>query len=203
MKKYSVILLGAGNRGSNYSRIISRCPEKFNIVAVAEPVKARREEIKKMHGISDDMCFETWEDVLKLPKFADLVLICVQDDMHYKPAMTAIDKGYNLLLEKPAAKTATKTTAKAKTQTASKPVAGAWYVQFGSYSTRALAESAQRQIQNAHKSLFQGQQFVILAAQLKDGKTTYRLRVAFKTASDANGFCRNAKSDGLDCYVAK
>lgn len=106
MKKYSVILLGAGNRGSNYSRIISRCPEKFNIVAVAEPVKARREEIKKMHGISDDMCFETWEDVLKLPKFADLVLICVQDDMHYKPAMEAIDKGYNLLLEKPAAKTA-------------------------------------------------------------------------------------------------
>ena len=104
---------------------------------------------------------------------------------------------------KPAAKTATKTTTKAKTQTASKPVAGAWYVQFGSYSTRALAESAQRQIQNAHKSLFQGQQFVILAAQLKDGKTTYRLRVAFKTASDANGFCRNAKSDGLDCYVAK
>ncbi|MBO5946691.1 MAG: SPOR domain-containing protein [Alphaproteobacteria bacterium] len=102
-----------------------------------------------------------------------------------------------------AKKTATKPVAKSATQTVSKPVAGAWYVQFGSYSTRALAESAQRQIQNAHKSLFDGQQFVILAAQLKDGKTTYRLRVAFKTASDANGFCRNAKSDGLDCYVAK
>lgn len=100
---------------------------------------------------------------------------------------------------KPAAKPAVKPVAK----TVAKPVAGAWYVQFGSYSTRALAESAQRQIQNAHKSLFDGQQFVILAAQLKDGKTTYRLRVAFKTAADANGFCRNAKSDGLDCYVAK
>lgn len=84
-----------------------------------------------------------------------------------------------------------------------KPVAGAWYVQFGSYSSRALAESAQRQIQNAHKGLFAGKQFVILAAQLKDGKTTYRLRVAFKNANDANGFCRNAKSDGLDCYVAR
>lgn len=105
---------------------------------------------------------------------------------------------------KPAAKAAAKPVAKAPVaKPAAKPVAGAWYVQFGSYSTRALAESAQRQIQNAHKSLFDGQQFVILAAQLKDGKTTYRLRVAFKTASDANGFCRNAKSDGLDCYVAK
>lgn len=104
---------------------------------------------------------------------------------------------------KPVAKAAAKPAAKLVAKTVAKPVAGAWYVQFGSYSTRALAESAQRQIQNAHKSLFDGQQFVILAAQLKDGKTTYRLRVAFKTAADANGFCRNAKSDGLDCYVAK
>ncbi|MBE6459596.1 MAG: SPOR domain-containing protein [Alphaproteobacteria bacterium] len=78
-----------------------------------------------------------------------------------------------------------------------------WYVQLGSYSTRALAENAQRQMRAAHASLFQGQQFVILAAQLKNGTTTYRLRVGFKTAAEANGFCRNAKSDGLDCYVAK
>ena len=112
-----------------------------------------------------------------------------------KPAVKPVAKAAS----KPAAKPAAKPVAK----TVAKPVAGAWYVQFGSYSTRALAESAQRQIQNAHKSLFDGQQFVILAAQLKDGKTTYRLRISFKTAADANGFCRNAKSDGLDCYVAK
>lgn len=104
----------------------------------------------------------------------------------------------------PAAKPAAKSVAKpaVKSQTV-KPAAGSWYVQFGSYSTRALAENAQRQIRNAHAGLFEGQQFVILAAQLKNGTTTYRLRVAFKTAADANGFCRNAKSDGLDCYVAK
>ena len=89
-----------------------------------------------------------------------------------------------------------------KTQTA-QPVAGSWYVQFASYSTRALAESGQRQLRNAHPSLFEGKQFTILGAQLKDGTTKYRLRIAFKTASDANGFCRNAKSDGLDCYVTK
>ena len=112
-----------------------------------------------------------------------------------KPAVKPVAKAAS----KPAAKPAAKPVAK----TVAKPVAGAWYVQFGSYSTRALAESAQRQIQNAHKSLFDGQQFIILAAQLKDGKTTYRLRISFKTAADANGFCRNAKSDGLDCYVAK
>lgn len=106
---------------------------------------------------------------------------------------------------KPAAKPVAKSAAKPKAQPKPQPqvAAESWYVQFGSYSSRAMAESAQRQMQKAHQGLFAGKQFVILAAQLKDGKTTYRLRVAFKTAAEANGFCRNAKSDGLDCYVAK
>ena len=88
---------------------------------------------------------------------------------------------------------------------ASKPVAssnGSIYVQFGSYSTRELAQKAEQKMRSAHNSLFNGKQFVILAAQV-NGKTTYRLRIAFQNAGDANGFCRNAKSDGLDCYVTK
>ena len=98
----------------------------------------------------------------------------------------------------PAAKPAPKPVAKS---VASKP-AGSWYVQFGSYGTRAAAETAERQMRAGHKSLFDGKQFVILGAQI-NGKTTYRLRIAFSTSNDANGFCQNAKSDGLDCYVAK
>ncbi len=103
---------------------------------------------------------------------------------------------------KPAAKKAT-TPARKATPKKVASQNGSWYVQFGSYSTRALAESAQRQIRNAHSALFQGKQFVILAAQMPNGQTLYRLRIAFATSADANGFCRNAKSDGLDCYVAK
>ncbi len=78
-----------------------------------------------------------------------------------------------------------------------------FYVQFGSYATRGSAEAAQKKLKSSHSGLFTGHQFVILAAQLPNGSTTYRLRVGFKTSQDANGFCRNAKSDGLDCYVAK
>ena len=103
---------------------------------------------------------------------------------------------------KPAAQPAPKPAAKP----ASKPAvttSAKWFVQFGSYATRAAAESAERQIRANHASLFNGKQFVILAAQLPSGKTTYRLRVGFATSNDANGFCQNAKSDGLDCYVAK
>lgn len=101
--------------------------------------------------------------------------------------------------KKPTPKPAAKPVAK-KTTVA--PVSS-WYVQFGSYSTRALAESAQRKLASSHAGLFSGKQFVILAAQLKNGTTTYRLRVGFNSSGDANGFCRNAKADGLDCYVTK
>ena len=112
---------------------------------------------------------------------------------------------------KPVAKPAAQPVAKPVAKPAAKPAVqktavaprGSWYVQFGSYGTRAAAEVAERQMRSGHKSLFDGKQFVILAAQLPNGKTTYRLRVAFTTSNDANGFCQNAKSDGLDCYVAK
>ena len=105
--------------------------------------------------------------------------------------------------QKPVAKKPAKKAAAApvkKTVTASSN--GDIYVQFGSYSTRALAQSAEKKIRSSHSNLFNGKQFVILAAQVK-GQTTYRLRIAFRNANEANGFCRNAKSDGLDCYVTK
>ena len=120
----------------------------------------------------------------------------------------------NKVEEKPVAKpVVAKPVAKKATVTkpASKPVAkkqavtsaNTWYVQFGSYATRDAANAAGQKIRAAHSSLFAGKQFVVLASVLKDGRTTYRLRVAFNNSNDANGFCRNAKSDGLDCYVAK
>ena len=105
------------------------------------------------------------------------------------------------LAQKPAVKPAKKAAAPVK-KTVTTSSNGDIYVQFGSYSTRALAQSAEQKMRAGHTNLFSGKQFVILAAQVK-GKTTYRLRIAFHSANEANGFCRNAKSDGLDCYVTK
>lgn len=101
------------------------------------------------------------------------------------------------------ARRTTNTVQKSQQRAQTTPKAYAWYAQIGSYSTRALAEAGQRKLQGAHQSLFSGHQFVILAAVLPNGTTTYRLRVGFNTAAEANNFCRNAKADGLDCYVTK
>ena len=104
MEALKVILIGAGCRGAIYTNFMM--DNRFEVVAVAEPIKERREYIKNHHGISDDMCFNTWEELLSMPKMADVAIISTQDRLHYEPAMKAIDLGYNLLLEKPVAPTA-------------------------------------------------------------------------------------------------
>ncbi|MBQ8525294.1 MAG: Gfo/Idh/MocA family oxidoreductase [Clostridia bacterium] len=105
MKKLKVILIGAGGRGTGYTNIMAEQPDKFQVVAVAEPIEERREYIRRKHNVPEDMCFTTWEPLLEMDKFADAAVICTMDRMHHGPAMAAIDKGYDLLLEKPAAPT--------------------------------------------------------------------------------------------------
>ncbi len=101
-----VILIGAGGRGKTYTDIMKDCfNDYYEVVAVAEPIDDRRNYIKEKHGIPDEMCFTTWEPMLELPKNADVALVCTMDRDHIAPSLAAIEKGYNLLLEKPAGAT--------------------------------------------------------------------------------------------------
>lgn len=106
MKQYSAILIGAGLRGISYTNEMLKLKDKFKVIGVAEPIEHRRSFIKNQHGISDDMCFSGWQEILSKPKMADIAMICTMDDMHYEPAMKAIELGYNILVEKPIAPTA-------------------------------------------------------------------------------------------------
>ncbi|MBP3382155.1 MAG: Gfo/Idh/MocA family oxidoreductase, partial [Clostridia bacterium] len=106
MKTLTVALIGAGQRGDIYTTQMCECPEQLKVIAVAEPIAGRREKVQKRHGIADDMCFETGEELLQRPKLADIALICTQDNQHYHMAMQAIAQGYDILLEKPVAPTA-------------------------------------------------------------------------------------------------
>ncbi|MBQ7075565.1 MAG: Gfo/Idh/MocA family oxidoreductase [Clostridia bacterium] len=106
MKKLSLILIGGGDRGSSYLKYLQNNPEKFQLVGLAEPVKEKREYLRDLYNVPQDKCFESYEEILALPKFADVAMICTQDKMHYAPAMMAIEKKYDLLLEKPVAATA-------------------------------------------------------------------------------------------------
>lgn len=105
MNKLSLVLIGGGDRGSSYLKSLQIKPDYFNLVAIAEPIKEKRDYLRKLYDVREDMCFESYEELLKLPRIADVAMICTQDKMHFDPAMMAIEKGYDLLLEKPIAPT--------------------------------------------------------------------------------------------------
>lgn len=106
MKKLTAVVLGYGMRGSTYAKYALDNPDQLDIVAVAEPVENKRKNAQKLHNIADDMAFTDWKQVAELPKLADFAIISTQDNMHYEPALKCIEKGYNILLEKPMAPTA-------------------------------------------------------------------------------------------------
>ena len=105
MKVFTVALIGAGNRGEIYTDIMKTLPEKFRVVAVADPNENHRRNIQNKHSLPDNHVFHTWQELLAQPRLADLAVIATQDSMHYEPAMKALADGYDVLLEKPLART--------------------------------------------------------------------------------------------------
>lgn len=99
MKK--ILLIGAGSRGFTYSRLATESEKDFCVVGVAEPIEQRRNDIKERYGIADENCQPSWEELLSRPKFADVAIIATMDRDHLAPTLAAIEKGYDLLLEKP------------------------------------------------------------------------------------------------------
>ena len=97
----TVIVIGAGGRGTTYSDIAAKMGDAFRVIAVAEPIEKRRNYIRDLYNIPEEMCHTSWEDFLSRPKFADLVIIATMDRDHFAPTMAAIEKGYDILLEKP------------------------------------------------------------------------------------------------------
>ena len=92
MKQLKLILIGGGDRGSSYLKYLDLCPEKFKLVAIAEPVEAKREHLADKYGVPLEMRFSSYEKLLEMDKIADIAMICTQDKMHFEPAMMALEK---------------------------------------------------------------------------------------------------------------
>ncbi len=102
MEKKKLIVIGAGSRGGMYAAKAGvQYGDRYEVVAVAEPIENRRKNVQKLNNIPDELCFESWEPLLAMPKMADAAVIATMDRDHFAPAIEAIRKGYDLLLEKP------------------------------------------------------------------------------------------------------
>ena len=105
MKQYTFITIGCGGRGTTYTSEMLKMPEKYKLVGMADPMSEKRKKYMQEFGLTKEQCYESWQDILAKPRMADFAVIATVDNMHYEPAMKAIELGYNLLLEKPVANT--------------------------------------------------------------------------------------------------
>ncbi len=101
MKQVTAILLGAGQRGEVYANYGLSFPNELKMVGVAEPREDRRKAFADQHQIAPENAVADWKELMDRPKFADCVFVCTQDRMHYEPVMIALQKGYDVLCEKP------------------------------------------------------------------------------------------------------
>ena len=100
IQKKKVIVIGTGSRGNAYARIGQEI-DLFEVVAVAEPIDARRNFVAKRHGLTEENLYKSWEPLLAKGKIADAAIIATMDRDHFAPTMAAIEAGYDILLEKP------------------------------------------------------------------------------------------------------
>jgi predicted dehydrogenase len=103
--KLSMVVLGCGSRGRMFSRMVNARPEWGRIVAVADPIAERREQIGAESGVAPERRYKDWREVLAGDRIADLAMITLMDREHVGAAIRALELGYHLLLEKPMAVT--------------------------------------------------------------------------------------------------
>ena len=102
MEKVTIAIIGAGCRGMYaYVPYLLENPHLGKIVAIAESNEIKRNLFKEMYKIEDEYVFENYTDLLNKDKMADAIIIATNDDKHFEPAKTALEKGYHILLEKP------------------------------------------------------------------------------------------------------
>ncbi len=99
----SVIIIGAGNRGSVYAGYALSNPDEMQIAGVSEPNPRRLQVFRSHFHLPDNRCFASWEEVFQQPRFADAVIIATPDQLHTAPCLAALEAGYDVLLEKPVA----------------------------------------------------------------------------------------------------
>ena len=101
----SIVAIGAGNRTNKYLEYVRRNPDKARLIGVVELNDLRRQKVADEFGLDASCCYTDYRDFVRSPLKADAVMICTPENMHFEPAMLAIEAGYHVLLEKPIAQT--------------------------------------------------------------------------------------------------
>ena len=93
-------VVGAGSRGMIYSRY-AHDVLGAEIVAVADRHVEKRERARQLFGTPEEMLFEDPLELIRTVPEADALIVASMDRDHYAHAMAGLERGWDLLLEKP------------------------------------------------------------------------------------------------------
>ena len=100
-RKLSCVIVGAGHRSVAYASYALANPDDLEVVGVADPSPLRRELAAKRFGLPRERCFESADALASEPKIADFAINGTMDQQHVPTSLPLLERGYDLLLEKP------------------------------------------------------------------------------------------------------
>ncbi len=100
-KPVTAVIVGGGHRSFIYADHSITNPEDLKIIGIADPNRERCLLAAQKYGFSEEFCFESAQELAKHPKMADAIINGTMDHQHFMTAAPLLEKGYDMLLEKP------------------------------------------------------------------------------------------------------
>lgn len=97
MNKLSFVIVGTGNIGSKYARILKSIPEA-ELVAAVDTDFSKRKNIEALVPF-----FTSLQNFLESKIPADIVCICTPNGLHAQQSIACLEAGYHVICEKPVA----------------------------------------------------------------------------------------------------
>ncbi len=95
-------VIGLGGRGSVYLNALEESFKgNYTLAAIAEPAKLKQVWIKEKYNLPENRIFDTDEAFLEQERISDVVIVSTQDKLHKSEVIKLLDKGYDIILEKP------------------------------------------------------------------------------------------------------
>ena len=103
LQQLRVACIGAGNRMKTYAKYLASHPEEVQVVAIVDPDPIRCCQLAEQFSVTSVAQFNSYNDFFQSGIDADVAIVCTPDNEHFRPTMSAIKLGMNVLLEKPIA----------------------------------------------------------------------------------------------------
>ncbi len=100
-KPVTAIIVGAGHRAIRYASYAHKYPQQLKIAGVADPIVFRQKQVAEMFDLAQSQCFNSAAELAQKGKIADAVINGTMDSQHVSTSLPLLERGYDILLEKP------------------------------------------------------------------------------------------------------